>query len=100
MDKDKESVLERVLLLAQHDPEFDEELRKKLGKTSVANSVLFEDERLNQIYEYCIEDILRKQAENFYEPIMGYPDKALLIEDFVNMEHERHRDRCRVKQRR
>ena len=93
MDKDKESVLERVLLLAQQDPEFDEELRKKLGKTSVANSVFYEDERLNQIYEYCIEKILRKQAENFYEPLMGFPGQSLLVEDFVNMEHERHRDR-------
>lgn len=93
MEENKKSVLDRVLLLAQQDSEFYEELRKKLGITSAANPAVIEDERLNQIYEYCIEKILRKQAENFYEPLMGFPEQSLLVEDFINMEHERHRDR-------
>ena len=43
MEENKKSVLDRVLLLAQQDSEFYEELLKNLGTTSAANSALIED---------------------------------------------------------
>ena len=67
MEDNKKAAIEKIYLLTKQDAEFNEELRKKLGITSVANSAIIENERWNQIYEYCIEEIIRKQAEEFYK---------------------------------
>ena len=67
MEQNKKAAIEKIYLLTKQDAEFNEELRKKLGLTSVANSVVIEDDRFNQIYEYCIEKIISDQAENFYK---------------------------------
>ena len=60
------STIDKITRLTQQNAEFDMELRKQL-KVASANSVLSEDERINQIYEYCIEEIIRKQANEFYK---------------------------------
>ena len=65
MEENKRTAIEKIYLLTKQDAEFNEELRKKLGITSIANSAIMEDEKLNQIYEYCIEKIITEQAENF-----------------------------------
>lgn len=65
MEDNKKAAIEKIYLLTKQDVEFNEELRKKLGIASSASSALIDDERLNQIYEYCIEKIIRKQAEDF-----------------------------------
>ena len=67
------------------------ELRKQL-KVASANSVLSEDERINQIYEYCIEEIIRKQANEFYKDFPLQSIKDTLIGDFVRMESFRRKD--------
>ena len=54
MDDKLISTIDKIARLTQQNTEFDMELRKRLNVAS-ANSVLSVDERINQIYEYCIE---------------------------------------------
>lgn len=91
MEENKKAAIEKIYQLTKQDAEFNEELRKKLGVTSVANSAIVDDERLNQIYEYCIEDVIRKQAENFYAPFDN-PIKDYLIYDYIRMESFRRKN--------
>lgn len=91
MDEKIMSTLDKIIKLAQQNAEFNTELRKRLNVTSV-NSAILGDERITQIYEYCIEKIIRKQAEEFYK---DFPIKSIvpiLIEDFVRMEYFRRKD--------
>ena len=70
-----------------HEPEnkwFLENLRDKLIPAS--------DERINRIYEFCIEDIIKKQAEEFYKDFILTDLKDVLIKDFIRMEHWRRRN--------
>lgn len=93
MEENKKAAIEKIYQLTKQDAEFNEELRKKLGITSVANSAVIDDERLNQIYEYCIEKIISDQAENFYK---DFPIKEIvsqLKEDFKRMEEFRRKNR-------
>ena len=86
MEDNKKAAIEKIYLLTKQDVDFNEELRKKLGIVSSASSAIADDERLNQIYEYCIEDIICKQAEEFYKdfPIPELQDQ--LRADFRKME--------------
>lgn len=91
MDEKIMSTLDKIIKLAQQNTEFDTELRKRLNVAS-ANSAVIDDERIIQIYEYCIEKIIRKQAEEFYA---DFPVKSIvpvLIEDFVRMEYFRRKN--------
>lgn len=92
MEENKKAAIEKIYMLTKLDAEFNEELRKKLETTSVANSAIIDDERLNQIYEYCIEDILRKQASNFYEPFSNDAIRNSLINDYIRMERSRRKN--------
>ena len=65
MDDKLMSTIDKITRLTQQNAEFDMELRKRLNVAS-ANSVLSDDERINEIYEYCIEKIIRQQAIEFY----------------------------------
>ncbi len=92
MNDKKLSVIERVFKLTQQDTEFKFELLKKLGVENTINSPIIEDERINQIYEYCIEKIIRKQAEEFYK---DFPLESIipsLVEDFIRMESFKRKD--------
>lgn len=93
MEENKKSVLDRVLLLAQQDPEFNEELRKRLGMAFSATTDDVDNDKIEQIYELCVEEILRQQAENYYEPFNFFSEKAKLVDDYVNMEHARRRNK-------
>lgn len=85
------STIDKITRLTQQNAEFDMELRKQL-KVASANSVLSEDERINQIYEYCIEEIIRKQTNEFYKDFPLQSIKDTLIGDFVRMESFRRKD--------
>lgn len=92
MEDNKKAAIEKIYQLTKQDAEFNEELRKKLGITSSANTALIDDTRMNQIYEYCIERIITEQAENFYK---GFPIKTIinqLIIDFSRMESFRRKN--------
>ncbi len=85
------STIDKIIRLTQQNTEFDLELRKRLN-VACANSVLLDDERINQIYEYCIEKIIKQQAIEFYEDFPLQSVKNVLIEDFVRMESFRRKD--------
>ena len=92
MEDNKKAAIEKILLLSKQDKEFNEELRKRLDITPVVNSAIMDDERLNQIYEYCIEKIIQNQAEEFYK---DFPIPTLiptLVKDYVRMESFRRKD--------
>lgn len=92
MDSRKEDVIEKIYRLTLQDAEFDAALRKKLKIESSANVVLDHDERLDEIYELCIEKIIRKQGEEFYA---DFPITSLcptLAYDYNRMERFRRKD--------
>ena len=92
MDEKLKPTLNKIVQLTKQNPEFEKELRKALEIRPSANSASIDDERINQIYEYCIEKIIRRQATEFYSdfPIESITDQ--LIDDFVNMEFFRRKD--------
>ena len=85
------STIDKITRLTQQNTEFDMELRKRLNVASV-NSVWSDDERINEIYEYCIEKIIRQQAIEFYADFPLQSVKDILIGDFVRMESFRRKD--------
>ena len=92
MDEKRDSTIDKIVRLSKQNPEFDTELRKRLNITSSANYALVEDERISQIYEYCIEKVIRSQAIDFYK---DFPLKSIIptiVEDFVRMETFRRKD--------
>ena len=92
MDENIKSVLHKVIQLSKQNSEFDSELRKALGIAPSAIVSSFSEEKMNQIYEYCIEEIIKKQAHDFYS---GFPISAIiptLEKDFVRMENFRRKD--------
>lgn len=92
MEDNKKVAIEKIYQLTKQDAEFNEELRKKLGITSDADSAVIDDERLSQIYEYCIEKIIRKQAEDFYKDFPISSIVPTLVNDYVRMESFRRKD--------
>lgn len=93
MEENKRAAIEKIYLLTKQDAEFNEELRKKLEITSVANSAIIEDERFGQIYEYCIEKIITEQADNFYKDFPFKEIIARLKNDYKRMEEFRRKNR-------
>lgn len=49
MEENLREILEKVCQLSQQNPEFDVALRERL-KIASANSVVVDDERINEIY--------------------------------------------------
>lgn len=92
MEENKKTAIEKIYLLTKQDAEFNEELRKKLGITPSASSAFMEDERLNEIYEYCIEKIIRKQADDFYKDFPIPEICEQLKYDYKRMELFRRRN--------
>lgn len=92
MEENKKAAIDKIYQLTKQDGEFNDVLRKKLGTTSSANSAIVDDDRLNQIYEYCIEKIIRKQAEDFYKDFPIPSIESTLIDDYVRMESFRRKD--------
>ena len=85
------STIDKIARLTQQNTEFDMELLKRMNVAS-ANSVLSDDERINDIYEYCIEDIIKKQATEFYADFPLQTIKDRLIGDYIRMESFRRKD--------
>lgn len=86
MDEKLLPTLNKIIQLTEQNPEFGAELRKKLGMTAIPMDMSISDDRLSQIYEYCIEKIVHKQAEDFY---LNFPLSSIiptLIDDYCRME--------------
>lgn len=50
------------------------------------------DGKITDIYELCIEDIIRHQAEEYYRDFVLEDIRDILVKDFVKMEHWRRRN--------
>ena len=86
------SAIDKIVRLCAQDPEFDNELRKRLGIPTPLTSISLDDDRINQIYEYCMEKVVRKQAEDFYS---DFPIPSIinnLVDDYCRMEFFRRKD--------
>jgi len=92
MEEKLKTTIDKIVRLSKQNEEFSVELRKALGIMPSANSVLMDDERIGQIYEYCIEKIIRKQAEEFYKDFPIGSIVSDLTEDFVRMESFRRKN--------
>lgn len=92
MDKNKEDAIEKIYRLTLQDAEFNAALRKKLNIESSANVVLDDDKRLDEIYELCIEKIIRKQGEEFYADFPITSLRSTLAYDYNRMERFRRKD--------
>lgn len=90
MDAKLHETIDKIVRLSTQNAEFGKELRKRLGQ--IISTSALGDERLDQIYEYCIEKVVRRQAEEFYA---DFPIKGLvpgLVDDFCRMEAFRRKD--------
>lgn len=56
MDNKKIETINKIYRLTQQDAEFNDALRKKLGvKDQDSNTIVINGNRIDDIYEYCIE---------------------------------------------
>jgi hypothetical protein len=91
MEKNK---LEKLILLILELAElsgnkwFKSELKRGLG----ARSNDIENSSLDEIYEFCIEMIIKDQASKFYQNFKISSIKESLIQDFIRMERFRRKD--------
>ena len=94
MDKRLIDTIEKIKTLSSQNAEFDAAMRELFGKTDSASSVFSEspDGRIDEIYEYCIERVIKEQSEQFYKffPIQELVPK--LVEDFCRMERYKRED--------
>ncbi len=90
MDEKLKATIQKIQLLAAQNPEFESEMRALFG--GKANAILNDDKRLDDIYEYCIQKIIKKQAEDFYKNFILNSLTPLLISDYVRMEDFRRKD--------
>ena len=92
MDEKLNSTLDKIIRLCGQNAEFDKELRKRLGVAPSASVLPISDERIDQIYEYCIEKVVRKQAREFYSDFPVSSIRDGLMDDFCRMEAFRRKD--------
>ena len=74
--------------------EFTTGLQHLLGVENTPTPVVVNanNEKIDHIYEYCIEEVVRKQAEEFYADFPVKSIVPILIEDFMRMEFCRRKD--------
>ncbi len=92
MEQQHRDAIKKIVQLTKQDEEFGIELRKALEITPSAKSIESNNKGIEEIYEYCIKEVLEKQAENFYE---GFPLKELILQlkaDFIRMEDFRRKN--------
>ncbi|RYE56032.1 MAG: hypothetical protein EOP48_08910 [Sphingobacteriales bacterium] len=73
---------------------FKDELGKKYGvpATEVNFDDFDNDGSIRKIYEYCLKEIIKSQANKFYENFKFSKIKEQLVKDFIRMEHYRRQD--------
>ena len=93
-DKDKLRKLLKIigdLLKVEGNEWLVDEILMTIGEKSPVEEIA-KHPLLQNIHEYCVEQIIVKQAKEFYAsfPILKIKDE--LIKDYMKMEHERRRD--------
>jgi hypothetical protein len=91
MDKSK---LEKLLLFIAEIAELpdNEWFKSKLLLRLGSGSKEFDNSSLDEIYEFCIEMIIKDQASRFYQDFKISTIKESLIQDFIRMERFRRKD--------
>lgn len=93
MEQQYLDALKKIVQFTKQNEEFGEALRKELEIAPSANVNFLSENGLDQIYEYCVKEVLKKQAENFYA---NFPIKEIISQlkyDFVRMEDfKRHNE--------
>ena len=92
MEDNKIAAINKICKLAQQDTDFNKVLRERLEMTRSGNFGITGEERLDQIYEYCIEKIIRQQAEDLYKDFPIESLKPQLVEDCIRMEFFHRKD--------
>ena len=93
-DKNKLKKLVEIigLILKEKDNEWlIDDLMKVISEVSSVEEIA-KHSVIQHIHEYCVEEKITKQAEEFYATFPITEIKAQLIQDFIKMEHERRRD--------
>lgn len=90
----KKESLEKLLVLidAISKEEENEWFRNKLTSKYCINNNLVENPVIEEIYEYCIKQIIAQQADKFYQDFKINVIKDRLISDFIRMENFRRMD--------
>ncbi len=91
MDEKLKQVLHKVELLCDQNPEFSKALARKLEQ-EISQSTPSSNAQLDEIYEYCIERVVRKQAQEYYAAFPIESIRQQLIDDFCRMERFRRAD--------
>lgn len=90
----KKESLDKLLVLIEDICSRDENLwfKNKITykKTDLHNTN--EDDKISEIYEFCINEILLEQANQFYRDFKYTEIKDTLISDFVRMEKFKRQD--------
>lgn len=92
MDKKLKNTIDKIVQLSRENIEFGAELRKRLGVSAPKKILSLDGGHIEQIYEYCIEEVVKCQAEEFYS---DFPIKDIvpeLVKDFCRMESFRRKD--------
>ena len=94
MDKRLIDTIEKIKTLSSQNAEFDAAMRELFGKTDSASSVFSgsPDGRIDEIYEYCIERVIKEQSEQFYKYFPIQEIVPQLVEDFCRMERYKRED--------
>lgn len=93
MEEKLKTTLDKIRILAEHNPVFADILQGMVLELSPARFVSIKDsENINSIYEYCIEKKIEKQAKEFYVDFPYNNLKDDLIKDFIRMEYFRRKD--------
>ncbi len=90
MDEKLKTTIQKIQLLAKQNPDFEKEMRSIFGGKGCV--VLNNANRIDDIYEYCIQKIIRKQAEDFYKNFQLNSLIPSLIDDYIRMEDFRRKD--------
>lgn len=94
--KDKEKLKKLVqiigdLLKVEGNEWLIDEILKTIGETSPVEEIA-KHSVIQNIHEYCIEQKIDKQAQDFYNSFPIQEIKVQLMLDYKKMEHERRRD--------
>ena len=90
MEENLKQVLHKVELLCEQYPEFADALKQKLGADTMLDAS--SNSQLDEMYEYCIERVVRKQAESYYASFPIESIREQLIHDYCRMERFRRAD--------
>ena len=92
MDERLQTTIDKIVRLSGQNSEFDKELRKRLGVVSCPTLDGIDGNKVDEIYEYCIEKVVKQQATEFYA---DFPIPTIiggLVSDFCRMEFFRRKD--------